>query len=104
MCLIIQTFNEIVPQLDNIKSLVKDIKDEDLRRFLITLFIKLSGVNFVYEINRRLCNFKVDSNLKNEMKTFNSFILDLYSMFSSSNSSDYDVMIFTLSISGKFLF
>ena len=102
MCLIIQTFNEIVPQLDNIKSLVKDIKDEDLRRFLITLFIKLSGVNFVYEINRRLCNFKVDSNLKKEMKTFKCLIL--YSMFSSSNSSDYDMMIFTLSISGKSLF
>ena len=46
----------------------------------------------------------------NGYQTFKSFVLDLYSLFTSSSESiDSDIMIcesmiFTLSIAGKFLF
>lgn len=107
----VQPIQIIVPQLENIKILIKNLQNEDLKQFFISLFIKLTGINFLYETNKKTFDKTNEKETIDNLKAFKSFIIDLYSLASSSssNSIDYNIiikesMIFTLSIGGKFLF
>lgn len=111
MSTIVQSPTAIAHKLDELKALIKEIKDKELQLFFISLFVKMCGVNLLYGV-RGLYSSKEklsDEMIKQRFGKFKSFILDLYSLSKLANSSDYEVIlkesfIFTLSIAGKFLF
>lgn len=57
----IQLVRSVEPKLDNIVSLIKELKDEKLKRFFISLFIKLTGIVFIYDVNKFIFNTKIEN-------------------------------------------
>lgn len=109
MSCLVQGLNTIYTKHERIIELIKKIKDDDLKQFFISLFIKLSGINLLYGINQALHDITKDSKMKEIFQSFKSFILDLNSLSQNSYSNTFDIMIresmiFTMSLSGKYLF
>ena len=109
MSFLVQSIDSIGLKTKNIKLLIKDIKDENLKVFFITMLIKLVGINLLYEINNNFYETELEEIDYDHLKELKSFIFYLYSLIPSMKSFDSNIMIsesliFTLSISGKFLF
>lgn len=99
----------IEPQLEFIKKLVCELKDDDLKRFFIVLFIKLNTINLIYKTYLFSYTEQIDNKTMSMILSFKKFILDLYSMFPHSDCVNFEIMIqetvvYTLLICGKFLF
>lgn len=76
MSCIIQSLTSISSQLKNIKELVSELKDDDLKYFFVSLLIKICGINLLYGT----CFYysskdRMNDPAINRFKQFKSFIL-----------------------------
>ncbi|KAK8878322.1 hypothetical protein M9Y10_005088 [Tritrichomonas musculus] len=108
MSTIIQSPPSSIPLFETLKEHIKELKDENLKKFFILLFIKISGANLLYETNQKCYNKKFTDSMNKILRNYRKFIFDLYELYESKNESNeimiVEAMIFTLTIGGKYLF
>ena len=110
MSTVVQSPTAITLKMNELKDLVNEIKDNELKQFFISLFIKMSGINLLY-CTRSYYSSKntINDIAKERFKKFRSFILDLFSFGKSYNSINFEIMmkesiLFTFSLVAKYLF
>lgn len=73
----IQLVRSVEPKLDNIVSLIKELK----------------GIVFIYDVNKFIFNTKIENSFYQMMNKYKSFIMNFYSLYPQSNSINSNIII-----------